>query len=152
MTIPYRKAQKREWYEKNRASSIEQSKAWRLANKERHDEAKRAWALRNPEKVKNTITEYRWKKRGIIGASIELYNNLLEAQGGVCAICQAPPNERQLSLDHDHSTGKPRGLLCNHCNYVLSGLEKIYRDPELLKAALRYLGMDQPHHTPFPSR
>lgn len=44
------------------------------------------------------------------------YENLLEAQGGVCAICKQPPRRNYLSVDHDHSTGRIRGLLCVRCN------------------------------------
>lgn len=46
------------------------------------------------------------------------YKTRLEAQGGVCAVpsCGRAPKTRRLSVDHDHATGKVRGLLCHRCN------------------------------------
>ena len=49
----------------------------------------------------------------------EVYDVLLAEQGGVCAVCGHPPKVKKLALDHDHKTGKLRGLLCYACNYVL---------------------------------
>jgi Recombination endonuclease VII len=54
---------------------------------------------------------------------------MLAAQGGVCAICRKPEmivdertpgGIRRLAIDHDHVTGRIRGLLCNRCNKCLS--------------------------------
>lgn len=48
------------------------------------------------------------------------YQEILTLQNGVCAICgRTPSSNRKLSLDHDHSTGKFRGLLCVSCNTLL---------------------------------
>jgi hypothetical protein len=58
------------------------------------------------------------------------YLDLLEAQQGVCAICKKPETVknqkgeiRSLAVDHDHSTGQVRGLLCFRCNGGLGILE-----------------------------
>lgn len=52
------------------------------------------------------------------GITLEEYNERLEFQGGVCAICKCPPTGRfQLAVDHCHSTGMIRGLLCSFCNH-----------------------------------
>ena len=50
---------------------------------------------------------------------------MLIAQRGLCAICQAPPDGqwKVLCVDHDHETGKVRGLLCVTCNTMLGRLE-----------------------------
>ena len=65
---------------------------------------------------------------------------MLAAQGGVCAICHQPrPEERTLHVDHDHSTGAIRGLLCFTCNNALGD----FRDSsELFHAAAGYLERD----------
>lgn len=67
------------------------------------------------------------------GLSIEEYEAMFIAQGGKCAICNLPPRNPfkriPLSIDHDHATGKIRGLLCGPCN---SYLGKIENNPELL--------------------
>jgi len=51
---------------------------------------------------------------------------LVEAQGGTCAMChQACTTGRQLAVDHDHRTGRVRGLLCNPCNRALGTYERV---------------------------
>lgn len=51
------------------------------------------------------------------GLSLQEYQLMHEAQGGVCYICHKPnTNNRILCVDHDHDTGKVRKLLCTHCN------------------------------------
>ncbi len=52
--------------------------------------------------------------------SAEKFQEMLDAQGGVCAICGQPPiSRKRLSVDHDHDTDTVRGLLCLHCNLIL---------------------------------
>ena len=58
-------------------------------------------------------------RRRQLGLSVEDYDAMLAAQGGVCAICGNPPKTRRLDVDHDHKTGKVRGLLCHRCNRAL---------------------------------
>mgnify|MGYP001588323314 CR=1 FL=1 len=72
------------------------------------------------------------------GISIEEYCALLSAQGGGCAICGLNPNEegRKLSTDHDHVSGRVRGILCTRCN---SGIGMFRDRPDLLALAIRYL-------------
>jgi hypothetical protein len=54
------------------------------------------------------------------GITPERYEELLEAQGGVCAICQKPCSSgRRLAVDHDHEAGIVRGLLCRRCNTAI---------------------------------
>lgn len=64
------------------------------------------------------------------------YDQLLRAQGGVCAICGQPRRQR-LSVDHCHKTGVVRGLLCRMCNG--RPLPSARDDPEILRAAADYL-------------
>jgi hypothetical protein len=48
------------------------------------------------------------------------YDALYEYQGGLCALCRrATGKSKRLSVDHDHSDGKVRGLLCSTCNKIL---------------------------------
>lgn len=73
------------------------------------------------------------------GLGFDEYNATLEAQGGVCAICNAaPPNHRKkrLSIDHCHTTGRVRGLLCDPCNRALGLLKD---NPDLMLKAISYL-------------
>jgi hypothetical protein len=64
---------------------------------------------------------------------------MFEAQAGLCAICKTAPAEH---IDHDHSTGKLRGLLCLNCNH---GLGKLLDDIATLESAIQYLrGHERP--------
>lgn len=53
------------------------------------------------------------------GITVEQYEAILEAQGGVCAICGRTRGDKMLAVDHDHDTGEVRGLLCVRCNTAL---------------------------------
>lgn len=72
----------------------------------------------------------------------EEYRQMLDAQNGVCAICEKPETStyagtiRNLAVDHDHATGKIRGLLCAHCNHTLG---KMGDSAALLRRAADYL-------------
>lgn len=68
------------------------------------------------------------------------YDNLLEFQGGTCAICRkATGKARRLAVDHDHDSGDPRGILCGPDNLLLGRL-----GTEGLIRALTYLA-DPPY-------
>lgn len=65
------------------------------------------------------------------------YLELLNVQGGVCAICSKEDKSRtRLSVDHNHTTNKVRGLLCIRCN---AGIGQLNDDPVLVEKALMYL-------------
>ena len=73
------------------------------------------------------------------GMSLDDYNTLFQEQGGKCAICGVHQLElkQTLSVDHDHSTGQIRGLLCGNCNRALGMMKD---DPQRLRCAVSYLG------------
>lgn len=54
-----------------------------------------------------------------LGVTDEEYARLLAAQDGHCALCPNTPKTRRLHVDHDHTTGRVRGLLCFRCNKFL---------------------------------
>lgn len=88
--------------------------------------------------VKKAKTDPRignWKRRGI-EFTPEQYDDLLNEQGGVCAVCKRPPGAKRLAVDHDHSTGRVRGLTCFRCNKFIIGR---HRTPDLLQAGADYL-------------
>ena len=111
----------------------------------------RAWALANPEKVKERVARMTGSERKKLvdrksylkrtyGLTIEQYEEMYEAQGGVCYICKKPrPEDRTLHVDHDHATGEIRGLLCFRCNNALGDFDDDY---ELLQNAADYLDRD----------
>lgn len=75
------------------------------------------WASANPEKKVNIHLKYRYN------ISLELYNKMLADQNNLCKVCNKLETAitsggiiRRLAVDHDHNTGKIRGLLCGKCN------------------------------------
>lgn len=73
------------------------------------------------------LEKSRWRHiKRKYGLTKDQYMALLEAQGGVCAICHQPdPRGIQLSVDHDHKTLRVRGLLCLPCNRHVGYFEKL---------------------------
>jgi hypothetical protein len=70
----------------------------------------------------------------------ESYESYIALNGGeFCFICMKKPMGRKLDRDHDHSTGKPRGLLCHRCNRMLPS----WITPEWLDQAAVYLRRSQ---------
>lgn len=87
--------------------------------------------------VKENHREQSWKDLGIKNATVEKYNQILEQQNYSCAICGRHESEfkKRLHLDHDHSTGEIRGILCNRCNLILGDSYNI----EIFKKVIEYL-------------
>jgi hypothetical protein len=82
-----------------------------------------------------------WKKK--FGLTLADYGRMVIAQGNKCAICKCEETQKgrgggikALAVDHDHVTGKVRGLLCAHCNASM-GMLKENRDT--LLSMIRYL-------------
>lgn len=64
------------------------------------------------------------KLRSYYGISAVDFQNMLDAQGGACAICGIlRTDQRELCVDHDHATGQVRALLCVNCNRNVAVLE-----------------------------
>jgi RNase P subunit RPR2 len=92
---------------------------------------------RDPERVR--AVKLRSHLKRTYGLSVEAYEAMLVEQGGVCAICSRRPGDAthgRLVVDHRHSTGEIRGLLCEACNSVLG----LFGDsPVRLEVAADYL-------------
>lgn len=69
------------------------------------------------------------------GITEEQYNDILLSQNSLCAICKKP-NDKTLHVDHNHKTGKIRGLLCSGCN---TGIGFFNEDIDSLTNAVKYL-------------
>lgn len=80
------------------------------------------------------LSARRSKYRSRYGVHFDEYVLLLERQEGKCAICQRA--DKQLQLDHDHKTGRPRAILCFNCN---SGLGQFKDNILNMVNAIAYL-------------
>lgn len=79
---------------------------------------------RNAKKSPERRAELQWKYRGVEGFSWEQYEQMMQEQDSVCAICdRSCGSGRRLAVDHNHGTGKVRGLLCQSCNQTVGKLE-----------------------------
>lgn len=76
------------------------------------------------------------------GITLEDYNKLFSDQKGCCVICNIHQTElkRPLDVDHNHKTGKVRGLLCAKCN---TGIGLFNDNVELLNKVIEYLENDK---------
>lgn len=74
--------------------------------------------------------------RRTYGITEAQYDAILKYQGGVCGVCDKPPGNRRLEVDHDHTTGLIRGLLCWYCNKKRIGRET---NPNVFDWAALYL-------------
>lgn len=93
-------------------------------------------ALENPEILRQRSIAAHLKSK--FGLTIDQWNKMFEAQGGLCKICHVKQEElkRRFNVDHCHKTGKIRALLCINCNTLLgSAMES----EEILKNAIVYL-------------
>lgn len=114
----------------------QRNKEWRLANlekiraKERTRSHKKIRADKRYAYERKLLTKY-----GLTLADVDV---IARAQGRVCAICKQVRKGRhgKLCVDHNHQTGKVRGLLCEKCNMGLGHFED---SPVLLARAMRYV-------------
>jgi len=107
---------------------------WRSLNRDKANE----WRKRRREREPEAVRDYwrRTNRKRYYGLTEAEYQNMLESSGGACGICREPFCGRP-SIDHDHKTGKVRGLLCKQCNFGLGH----FRDKiSFLNLAADYLG------------
>ena len=112
-----------------RREKYAQDKEWR----ESHKQSVKQWQEQNPEKRKSQ----RLKKTH--GIELSDYKDMLAVQNNQCAICGYSDTKNPKLfpvVDHCHTRGRIRGLLCMNCN---QGLGKFKDDPNLLMAAAAYL-------------
>ena len=115
----------KKWASDNKVKNIARASTWNKQNRERHNEISVKWNANNKRKKKDTHL-----KRNF-GISLEQYDGIFAAQNGKCAICgntestldRRSGEPKMLSVDHDHITGKIRGLLCQRCNLILGLFE-----------------------------
>lgn len=111
------------------------------------NERRRKWRREHPEEARQQDRERYLSRREAVlekrrlaatGVTRQQFAEMLAAQSGRCAICKTDvPNGRgDWHVDHDHATGRVRGLLCHKCNV---GLGHFNDSEELLVQAIAYL-------------
>lgn len=128
-------------------SSRNYSAKWRERNREKCQEYARNWAAKNKDKLRIISNKFKEKLRKenpgylrdvnykyMYGITLQDYDKMEVEQDFLCYICKKPEaildkggKIRRLSVDHCHTTGKIRKLLCFRCNSNLGKYEK-YRD------------------------
>lgn len=114
-------------YIKNKEKILLRHKIWNEKNNEKNSSYHSVWQKNNKDKLKLHILKSRY------GISKVEYDNLISNQKDGCIICH---KKVKLVLDHNHKTGKVRGLLCNKCNL---GLGNFQDSIKLLENAKKYL-------------
>ena len=116
-----------------KACKLIANRAWREANKGKVSQSKRSYVSRNWTAIRKHQQEYmstkkveaaeyrrRWNLSKRYGITVDRFAEILDSQGGACAVCRRTKG-RQV-VDHDHVTGKVRGILCVRCNVSIGGL------------------------------
>lgn len=95
------------------------SQRYGAENRDRRNERLRQWRRDNPEKAHELDRRRRLRRYGLNNAQVA---EATLRQGGRCALCRR--KKADLVVDHDHATGRVRGLLCGQCNTLLGWYEK----------------------------
>lgn len=113
---------------KNREAKL----AWKERNKDKLKAQAKALRILYPERHKNT------NLKSLYGVTLDEYNQMFEKQKGCCLLCSRHQVEvtQRLNLDHCHTTGRVRGLLCGNCN---RGIGLLKHNVVTLENAVRYL-------------
>ena len=115
------------------ADAVARTKRWQQENPERFA-AYQAEYRNRPERKRAMRDLYYRREFGLTADDVDA---MIAAQDGVCAICLvAPKRFASWHVDHDHETGRIRGMLCNRCNQAIGLLGE---DPARLRAAAEYL-------------
>ena len=103
-------------------------------NPEKQREKSKLWHKNNRERTKNNILKLKF------GINLEEYRSILKKQNYCCNICGVNEKDlnQSLSVDHCHTTGKIRGLLCNICNVSLGGFKD---SKKILQKAMDHLDL-----------
>ena len=127
-------------YNKNKERHLEVIRLYKIKNKDKILKMKRDYYHNNKEKFKGSYLKYgrKYLIKKRYGINEGEYQVLLDSQNGLCAICRVPQlgKHKFLSVDHNHLTGKVRGLLCNNCNHALGMVKD---NPIILQKMINYL-------------
>lgn len=126
--------------ERHREALRLRQQEWRKSNPELSRQLDRARYAENKAGRRSDSRARKLQEK--YGLTLEQFDQMAKAQGYACAICGTHPeasserNRGTLNVDHDHATGKVRGLLCISCNL---GIGHFGEDSDKLRKAMAYL-------------
>lgn len=135
-------AKNKKYREAHPVETYERKKKYRLDYPDRASAACKKYHVLHPDREAALGKKTYPRRRSFIlqrlyGIDLLRYKEMLISQNYVCLICGRPNrNGTSLSVDHDHKTGKVRGLLCFKCN---AGLGSFCDDKDMLLSAIKYL-------------
>lgn len=132
----YHKAYSAKWYQLNKEKRNAQAAKYYQEHKQEHNLRNKIWRENNKERNRINGRANNLKRNHNI--TLEEYESWWNKQEGKCAICKQS-NKRILEVDHNHKTGKIRGLLCGNCNKAIGLLDD---NPKLFESGVEYLKCD----------
>lgn len=87
-------------------------------------------------RLEREASHFKSRLKNKFGLTVGQYESMLIEQDGRCALCRKLEKKR-LAVDHDHDTGRVRGLICNDCNTKI--LPRADADPGFVKRLGKYL-------------
>lgn len=122
-----RKCYGKEWRKKNpgysqksygrtREKQLAQGRARYQKNREKVAQYWKEFRKKFPEKGRD------WQLRRDYGITLKDYNEMLRLQNNSCKLCEVSPIKKP-AVDHNHTTGKVRGIVCQGCNIVIGFFE-----------------------------
>lgn len=142
---------RKRWYENNKEHFNEQRKEWAKNNKDKISDYKKKYRENNREKINKHTREYgekfpekrtnHWLKSKY-GITLDQRNKMIDEQKGLCALCKKPLGDitKNIHTDHDHKTGKVRGILHSKCNLLISHANE---DVNILLKGIKYLNRNK---------
>ena len=128
-----RSSQDAEYYKKHRIAIRARQSKYYVDHKDDFRKRNVKFTKTNPsyQKEQNMLNAY--------GLSLAQYNKMIAQQNNKCCICKTAftiDKKNSIHIDHDHESGKVRGILCSHCNVLLGYARE---DISILRSAIRYI-------------
>jgi hypothetical protein len=149
----YYKERRQVYYQAHKEEIKEQVRQRKLENPDKVRECNRNYYKNNKEDCIAYQKEYRKtykntdgykqsiRRRNLkrYGLTLEAFDEMITTQDGRCAICERKAedvSDKPLAVDHSHTTGKVRGLLCQFCNTALGSLRE---DIDVMQKMIAYV-------------
>lgn len=125
-----RKEYRHQYYLRNKKKAVSQAQNYYQRNKDRCKARNKARYAAKHDEIRSRMRQYyaankaKWREGNLKkhhGVSLSQYIKVVDSQNGCCGICGVHQSKlrRPLALDHCHSSGKIRGVLCDKCNLGL---------------------------------